>query len=71
MSRHQNPDDFICKPTQFIEYREDNTPIKTFGVVQPWGTQSGMPIGCLVVWESMAGPLISITLEKPIDDSSE
>jgi hypothetical protein len=61
-SRHQDVDDMICRPANFIRTLSDGTVEKTFGVRNAFHINT-QKLGELIVWESPAGSFIKITEE--------
>lgn len=59
----QTPDDFICRPAGFLDYRIDGSVEKTFVIRGEWTLIGSPPIGELVVHDGVNGPLIKIHME--------
>lgn len=64
MSRHQDPDDLICRPCTFQRFLPDGTVMKTFLVHHPFDTANIKTLGDLDVRETFEDVKVRIIMEE-------
>ena len=64
MSRHYDPDDFICRPCAFQRFHSDGSIEKTFIIHHPFDQANSKVLGDLDVRETFEGVKVRIIMEE-------